>query len=103
MIEISSILDKLNEPSPFRSSAAFAKSGKDTLRFSISNGGSAKGFSASLVINDGRSGRYTEDNLDSFEEALDKLDNMYTSYIAYTNRFKGRELSESDMSDLLYT
>lgn len=103
MIDIESVLAKLNEPEAFRSSVAFAKDGKDTLRFSVENGGSSKGLSSSLMINDGRSGRYSQYGLTSFDEALDELSNMYNTYIEYKGRFKGRKLSDSDMSDLLYT
>lgn len=103
MIDIESVLSKLNEPASFRSSAVFAKDGKDALRFSVQNMGSSRGLTATLLINDGTSGKYVSDRLQSMDEAKDELAAMYNKWIQYKGRFKGRKLSDSDMSDLMYT
>lgn len=97
------VYDKINTltmPEKFRSSSVIYIDGKNTLRFSIANMGSDR-LSASLNINDGRSGGFTE-KVDSLEDAIEKCYEMYDKYTAYKTRFRGRNLTDSELHEMMY-
>lgn len=98
------VYDKINTltmPSKFTSNSVVYVDGKTFLKFVIENMGVGR-VTVSLIINGSRGGRYTE-NVDSIEDAIEKCYEMYDKYTAYKTRFRGRNLTDSEIHEMMYT
>lgn len=100
---IPSQVSKMSEPNLFSSTTVKVNGkGADRVTFKVSNMGS-KRWSAEISINGGKAGRFESKGLSSFSEAKKSFSSLYSRYESSATRFKGKNLSSRDLSDLTRT
>ena len=97
-----SLVKNMKEPDKFNSiKISFNGYYNDVLEFCISNMGTNR-YQAYLSINNGKDGRFKSNDASSFDEAKSNFNDLINKYIQYMNRFIGKTLSPTDMSDLMH-